>query len=107
MSEEREEWRKWYKLKIWKDLRKQQLDKQPFCERHLKKGAYIVANVVNHKTPHKGDWKLFNDPANLESTCKHCHDTTIQYEEIHGFSKEIGADGWPVDDKHPFNKNTE
>ena len=103
----RDEWRKWYKRKGWQDLRFAQLSKQPLCERCLKSDKYVAADVVNHKIPHKGNWSLFNDPANLESVCKQCHDSTIQHEEKHGFNKSVGVDGWPVDDKHPFNKERE
>ena len=96
---DREVWRKWYKLKIWKDLRKLQLQKKPFCNR-----CGGIADTVNHIRPHKGDWTLFNNTGNLESVCKQCHDSTIQFQEIHGYDKTVELDGWPVDPEHPFNK---
>ena len=37
-----------------------------------------LATIVNHRTPHRGDWALFIDPANHESTCKPHHDRDIQ-----------------------------
>ena len=99
------DYKRWYKLKIWLDLRGVQLDKNPLCERCVNNGKYVEATVVNHKIPHKGEWKLFNDPENLESVCKHCHDAVIQFEEIHGYDKAISENGWPIDNNHPFNKN--
>ncbi len=104
IMEGREEWRKWYKRKIWLDLRDNQLKTYPFCAVHLRNGQYVAADVVNHITAHKGDWDLFNNPHNLESVCKQCHDGYIQGYEKRGFKKDIGSDGWPEDNKHPFNK---
>ena len=54
--------------------------------------------------PHKGDLTLFNDPANLESVCWRCHSGAIQSEEALGYDTTIGADGWPIDPKHPMSK---
>ena len=31
-----------------------------------------------------------------------CHNVTKKQEEIRGYSKEIGIDGYPVDLQHPF-----
>jgi 5-methylcytosine-specific restriction protein A len=98
----REPWRKWYKQKAWLSLRQQQLAKQPLCERHLKRGQAVAANVVNHLRPHRGDRLLFLNPANLESVCKACHDGEIQQQEKRGHSSRAGADGWPVDKRHPL-----
>lgn len=100
-------YRKLYNLPIWRGkhgLRQQQLTKQPLCERCLKAGRITPATVVNHRTPHKGNWSLFIDPNNHESACKPHHDGDIQSEEIHGYSKAIDASGWPVDERHPANR---
>jgi 5-methylcytosine-specific restriction enzyme A len=32
-----------------------------------------VATVVDHITPHKGDYELFHDPANHQALCIRCH----------------------------------
>ena len=103
-SPEAEQYRRLYKTARWLRLRKQKLHEEPLCERHKAKGRVKAATVVNHRTPHKGDERLFFDYRNLESTCAPCHDSTIQSEERLGYSKEIGADGWPVDPKNPFYK---
>jgi 5-methylcytosine-specific restriction protein A len=99
--------RKLYSLVAWRGkggIREQQLTRQPLCERCLKAGRYTRASVVNHRTPHKGDWHLFSDPDNLESACPPHHDGEIQSEEALGYSKAIGADGWPSDPRHPANR---
>lgn len=102
MRRGREPWRKWYKLAAWQQRRADQLAKQPLCERHLARGEIVAATVANHKVPHRGDWDLFIG-GELESSCKACHDSVIQQEEVLGYSPQIGTDGWPVDARHPFN----
>ena len=98
-------WRAWYKLTIWDDpetgLRAQQLERQPICETC----RCAPATIAHHKRPHQGNWNLFADPNNLESTCKPCHDGAIQrgeragnwIEEIHLGSGVMVASNllWP------------
>ena len=106
-SPEAQAYRKLYSLPLWRGehgLRAKQLHKQPLCERCLKRGKVVRATVANHKTPHKGDLALFCDATNLESSCAPCHDGAIQSEEKLGYSKAIGADGWPSDERHPANR---
>ncbi len=99
------EFRGWYNLKIWRGvLRPNQLAAVPWCEPCKRRGRVTRATVVNHRDPHKGDWEKFADPANLESSCKTCHDAAIQRAEGRGFRVTPGADGWPADPAHPFNK---
>jgi 5-methylcytosine-specific restriction enzyme A len=69
-------------------------------------GDHLACNgaVCDHIIAHKGDEVLFYNRDNLQTLCKSCHDNGKQKEDIHGYSMEIGTDGWPVDQKHPFNK---
>lgn len=60
-------------------------------------GKITGASVVDHITPHKGDMGLFLDPKNLQSMCKHCHDSTAQRVEKGGDYRRIGINGWPVE----------
>ncbi len=98
----REEWRRWYKLKAWRQARNKQLTEHPLCSKCLDRGKQVVATVVHHPTAHKGVWLLFIDPANHESVCKPCHDGELQQIEKRGFSSRVGADGWPTDEQHPL-----
>ncbi|CAH1670667.1 MULTISPECIES: HNH endonuclease [unclassified Chelatococcus] len=77
-------WRAWYKRPAWQAAREAQFNRQPLCERCLAEGRLEPATVVNHRKPHHGDWSLFIDPANHESTCKPHHDRDIQREERRG-----------------------
>lgn len=96
-------WRKWYSLKAWRIRRRLQLDRVPWCEPCKRLGMSRVATIANHKTPHRGNWRLFMFGA-LESTCKNCHDSAIQRAEKVGFRPDLDADGWPADANHPFNQ---
>lgn len=89
-------WRVWYGLKAWLEARRAQLAREPLCERCKAQSLVVAATVVNHRIPHKGDWGLFIDPGNHESTCKPCHDRDIQLEERGRPRVAIGADGWPM-----------
>lgn len=96
-------WRKWYFTKAWRLRRQRQLARVAYCEPCLRAGRTRKATIANHKVPHRGDRKLFFEGL-LESACKSCHDGAIQREELEGFSREIGDDGWPTDPHHPFNR---
>ncbi|MCA3254943.1 MAG: HNH endonuclease [Alphaproteobacteria bacterium] len=73
-------WRNWYKSKAWAAIRLAQLTAQPFCERCDRRGEVTIATVVNHTTPHRGNWTLFL-AGPFESCCKPCHDGEVQREE--------------------------
>ena len=103
-SPEAEQHRKLYSLAAWRGpngARQAQLKRQPLCENCLKHGRITAATVVDHKTPHKGDIRLFLDPNNHQSLCDdprwRCHSSDKQREE-HGNAprQQIGSDGWPV-----------
>lgn len=94
----------WYKLPVWRRLRKSKLRDQPLCERCYKRGEWVFAIVVHHVKPFRGDWELFLDFDNLESACKKCHDGSIQREEKRGYVIGNAADGRPVDPQHPWNQ---
>lgn len=92
-----------YKLAVWiKRLRPAQLAKEPLCRFCARRGITTPATVVDHIDPHRGDREKFLDPANLQSLCKPCHDGEKQGDEVRGYSKACGVDGWPLDPKHPM-----
>jgi hypothetical protein len=67
-------------------------------------GIHMPAQVVDHIIPHKGDYRLFWF-GGLQSLCAHHHNVDKKQIETHGYIKEIGSDGYPVDLKHPINQN--
>lgn len=60
--------------------------------------------VVDHIIKAKDRPDLAFEPDNLRSLCKTHHDAARQSEERLGYSKEVGADGFPVCSNHPFNR---
>lgn len=70
---------------------------QPLCEFCLVTEDVTAADVVDHKKPHKGDAELFHDPNNLQSLCKHHHDSAKQMMERGKKIAIIGVDGYPIE----------
>lgn len=95
--------KKWYKLKVWKNLRERQLARRPLCEWCRERGSLTTATEVHHETPHRGDWTLFTR-GKLVSLCKSCHDRDAQSIERRGYDSRVGEDGWPADERHPANR---
>jgi len=95
-------WRKLYKTPQWEAIRQAQLTAHPLCKWCLERGIVRRAEVVHHVERHNGDpVKFFAGP--FESLCKQCHDSEAQSDERRGYSLAIGADGWPLDPRHPAN----
>lgn len=102
-------WQHLYATQAWKRLRQATLVRDLFtCQRCgiLLSGRPPAPHspVVNHRTAHKGDTTLFFDEANVEAVCKSCHDGAVKFEEGRGYSRDIGADGWPTSPAHPANR---
>lgn len=96
-------WRAWYKTAGWLNLRKIRLEIEPLCRRCKLRGRLVIATVVDHVKPHKGDRKLFFDIENTQSLCRLCHDASKQAEEHRGHAIGNTPDGRPVDPGHPWN----
>lgn len=61
-----------YNSKRWKEIRADQLEAEPYCREHLKRGERVKATTVDHIEPHKGDEKrFFTGP--FQSLCHKCH----------------------------------
>lgn len=88
----------------WKALRIAQLRKAPLCAFCLSQGVITQANIVDHIMPHKGKRELFYDDKNLQSLCKHCHDSHKQ--RFEKSNKVIGCDinGIPIDNASHWHK---
>ncbi len=65
----------------WRKIRIAHLKEFPFCVFHLENNQFIPATIVDHITPHKQNPYLLYDPNNLQSLCKHCHDSVKQRQE--------------------------
>lgn len=104
---EQRPWRHLYNTARWKRLRLQQLAAHPLCQcAECEEGEKQVtpATVVDHIKPHRGDERLFFDPANLQSLSKPHHDRLKQQQEQGGYATAVGADGMPLDPAHPWSR---
>jgi len=91
------EYQKLYQTARWRRLRENQLAVQPLCEFCLVTEDITAAEVVDHKKKHAGDLELFHDPTNLQSLCKHHHDSAKQMMERGKKVCTYGADGYPIE----------
>lgn len=87
------DWSRWRHPKT--GLRARRLRLEPFCRMCRKDGAVVVATVVDHITPHKGNERLFFSLENTQSLCAEHHNRDKQSLERGG--QTIGADGWPLE----------
>jgi hypothetical protein len=101
----REEVRTLLDYKRWGQVRAAHLRKQPYCVNCEKRGIKTVATDVDHIVPKRDTpISMWYEPSNLQSYCKHCHDTSKFEEETLGYATDIGLDGFPIDRRHPVYK---
>ena len=89
---------RWRKQRLWF------LARNPLCAMHQARGMTVLADTVDHITPHRGDQQLFFDPGNWQPLCRSCHSMRKQQVERSGFDAMPNADGSFSDARHPFNK---
>lgn len=51
------------------------------CRMCSERGLMVLATVVDHVIPHRGDQALFWDTSNWQPLCRRCHDGRKQAEE--------------------------
>jgi 5-methylcytosine-specific restriction protein A len=82
--------RKYHKLytsTVWLRLRESFLRDNPLCIECKREGRHILATVVDHIIPHKGNKDIFYDASGLQSLCKRHHDKkTYRENRAHGNS---------------------
>ena len=85
-------------------MRARQLARRPYCECPHHKDQKMLASVVDHIVPHKGDTRLFWKESNLQSMTKHCHDKFKQSQEKGGAGFDAGChpDGTPLNPDHSW-----
>jgi 5-methylcytosine-specific restriction protein A len=85
---------------LWHRRARAQLRAQPLCEWCLREGRAVVARIADRIMPRHNDpiefWR-----GKLQSLCAHCHDSRKKFVEHRGFNNTIGADGMPIDPRHP------
>jgi 5-methylcytosine-specific restriction endonuclease McrA len=95
--------KRWYDSPRWRRRASWQIHEHPLCVKCLAIGMVTPSTVADHIIPHRGDARLFW-MGDLQSLCWEHHSGVKALEEKHGYDPTIGADGWPIDARHPANK---
>jgi len=81
----------------WQRERLLFLAQHPLCLMCEVEGRVTAATVVDHITPHKGDYDLMWDASNWQALCPTHHNSDKQRIDKGGKPKtRIGVDGWPT-----------
>jgi len=94
----------WYHTTLWRRLRLNQLDKEPLCYVHLRRGLERPATIVDHHIPFVDSWELFIDPNNHRSICFPCHNSAKKLLQTRGVMPGCDINGLPLDSNHPWAK---
>jgi 5-methylcytosine-specific restriction protein A len=92
--------------RTWPRERVQWLKQHPWCATCAALGQQIKATDVDHVMRHHGmSDPLFWDKTNWASKCS-LHHKQKSGREAHGLKEKMGcgADGWPIDRDHPWNR---
>lgn len=65
----------------WQRASKMYLREHPLCVQCQEEGRVTAATVVDHIIPHKGNYELFWDESNWQSSCKTHHDIKTAKED--------------------------
>lgn len=74
----------------WRKARVIYLRKHPLCAECEKQGKVVVATIVDHIQPHKGNQELFWNEANWEALCADCHNKKSSWEDGRQFGSHQG-----------------
>lgn len=74
-------YRRWYQTDKWKQIRRAQLLKEPWCALCLRKDQWVQATDVDHIQPHRGNESLFY-AGPFQSLCHRCHSSKTRREVI-------------------------
>ena len=65
----------------WRAARARYLRSHPLCVECEREGMLVPAEVVDHVTPHKGNYARMWDQGNWQALCKACHDRKTANED--------------------------
>jgi hypothetical protein len=86
----------------WRKARAAFLVQHPWCELCAKAGNRTPATVVDHRTPHRGDMRLFWDRSLWSALCGFHHNSIKQAADRLGPLRGCDEYGNPRDPNHPF-----
>lgn len=80
-SDQARQWHRLYDAE-WRRYRRQYLLEHRTCmDPFGEHGLLVIASVVDHVIPHRGDRELFWDSANHQALCRLCHDRKTAAED--------------------------
>lgn len=94
-SDEAKAYRRLYKTARWLRLREAHLSDNPLCQWCLETETIEPATEVHHDGAHRGDIEKFWDGPFI-STCKPCHSSRGQREDLGQVVVTYGVDGYPI-----------
>lgn len=78
----------WLNSARYLKARKSFLSREPFCNKCTTVRHPVLANILDHIVPHRGDSGLFWEYSNWQGLCKRCHDVkTAKYDSGFGNKK--------------------
>jgi 5-methylcytosine-specific restriction protein A len=91
----------------WQKAREQFLaqPENALCVMCTEAGVVEPATIVDHRTPHRGDMKLFWDRKNWQGVCEPHHNRFKQALEKSGIVKGNDISGRPTDPAHLWNRS--
>ena len=98
-------WKHLYDKALWRRRAKAQIQNHPLCAMCMARNIVTPATIADHIEPHGGDHERFYWGP-LQSLCPPCHSSRKKQLELHGYARDIGADGWPIDPAHPANRSS-
>ena len=90
-----------YSTQRWMRVSRARLRASPVCALCLKNNRITAATVCDHITPHAGDVNAFWTNA-TQNLCASCHSGAKRVQDLRGYSDQIGSDGLPTDERHPW-----
>jgi 5-methylcytosine-specific restriction endonuclease McrA len=88
----------------WQKYRAGYLLSHLYCVQCAKQGRRMLASVVDHIVPHRGDQEKFWDKANHAALCANCHNSYKQRLEKSGRIVGCDVSGRPTDPNHHWNR---
>jgi len=73
--------KQWLNSARYKNARLNFLARHPLCARTSTKERPVIATILDHKTPHRGDYALFWDQSNWQGLSKQAHDRKTASED--------------------------
>jgi len=98
--------RAFYDSPQWRTLRAKHIKRNPCCCQCGKRSRFMT---VDHKQPRRRAPALALDPANLQTLCRPCHDSTkrhTEWNDQHPMGGGVGIDGFPLSARHPWHSSS-